>query len=115
MTQPLPRQPDSQGFYLHCVGGFRAGESDEDRWVIEPVMDSGRPSRKGFLAKAELDALMRRTGLVPIAFQRHGWHGGKYQSSWSPIIPGRKNHFQGPSHLWSNLAMNLAGQRSDTQ
>lgn len=100
---------------MHCVGGFRAGMSENDRWVIEPVLDSGRPIRKGFLTKAQLDALMRNTGLMPIAFQSLGWHGGEYHSNWSPIIPGRSRHLQGPSDLWSNLAMNLADQRSNTK
>ena len=52
---------------------------------------------------------------MPIAFQRHGWLRGEHHSSWSPIIPGRKNHMQSPADLWSNIANNLAGNRSDAK
>lgn len=114
-TLPLSRQPDGQGFYIHCIGGFRAAMSENDLWAIEPVLDNGRPCRKGFVAKAELDVLMRRTGLMPIAFQSLGWRGGDYHSNWSPLIPGRTNHLQGPSDLWINVASNLAPQRSGAE
>lgn len=115
MKLTLPRQQDAQGFYLHCVGGFRAALSKKDVWMIEPVMDEGHPCRKGFFAKAELDAFICRTRLTPIAFHSFGWTGGSYYSSWSPLIRGRTNHLQGAANLWSNLSSNLARQRSGTE
>lgn len=114
-TLVFPRQPDAQGFYIHCVGGFRAAMSEKDIWLIEPVLDNEKPCRRGFFTKAELNAFMHKTHLKPIAFQSFGWSGGRYHSSWSPLIPGRTNHLQGPSSLWSNIALNLAKQRSDTE
>jgi hypothetical protein len=114
-TLPLPRQPDAQGFHIHCTGGFRAAEAGKDVWIIEPVMDDGRPCRKGFLSKAGLNAFIRNAGLTPIAFQSFGWERGNYHSHWSPLIPSRTNHMQGPSDLWGNVASNLARQRSGAE
>jgi hypothetical protein len=108
----IPRQPDAGGFYLHCAGGFRAAMADKDVWMIEPLLDDGRPCRKGFFTRLELDAFMRSARLTPIAFQNFGWAKGNYHSSWSPLIPGRGNHLQGPSDLWSHIAANLLRQRS---
>lgn len=111
-TLALPRPPNAQGFYVHCIGGFRAAMSEKDFWAIEPVMDNERPCRKGFLSKAELEAFMREVRLTPIAFQSFGWTSGNYHSIWSPLIPGRTNHLEGPSDLWSNAASNFTRQRS---
>lgn len=88
---------------------------DDDCWAIDPAFDNGRPTGKGFLTKAQLYALLEKIRLMPIAFQRHGWLRSEYHSSWSPIIPGRKNHMQSPADLWSNIANNLAGNRSDAK
>jgi len=82
--------------------------------MIEPVMEKGHPSRKGFFTKAKLDSFMRGTHLMLIAFHSFGWSGGKYHSSWSPMIPGRTNHSRGPADLWSSIASNLLRQRSGT-
>lgn len=110
-TLPLPRQPDGQGFYIHCIGGFRAALSEKDLWLIEPVLDNGLSCRKGFFARPALNDFLRRTGLKPIAFQSFGWSRGDYYSNWLPLIPGRANHLLGPSDLWVNIASNLAKQR----
>lgn len=114
-TFAIHRQPDQDGFQICCVGGFRAGMVDDDRWAIDPVLDDGRPTGKGFLTKAQLQALLQKIRLVPIAFQRHGWLRGEYHSSWSPIVPGRKNHLRSPADLWSDMANNLARRRSDSK
>jgi hypothetical protein len=110
-TVPIPRQPDAQEFYLHCSGGFRAAMSKKDVWIIEPVMHNGQPCRKGFLTKAQLDAFVRKAGLTPIAFQSLNWTDGRFHSSWSPMVAGRKNHLRGPADLWSAVASNLANHR----
>jgi len=114
-TQPLPRQADCQGYYIHCLGGFRAAKVEKDVWMVEPILEDGQPCRKGFLKKAELQALTHKSGLMPIAFQNFGWSEGIYYSSWSPLIPGRTNHLQGPSDLWSNVASNLARRRAGAE
>lgn len=110
---PISRQPDGEGFQVCCIGGFRAGMVDDHRWAIDPVLDKGRPTGKGFLTRSQLFDLMDKTRLTPIAFQRHGWHRGEYHSSWSPIIPGRKNHALGPADLWGNIAMNRVESPAD--
>jgi hypothetical protein len=114
-TLALPRQSDGDAFCVHCTGGFRAAKSKKNLWMIEPVMDEGRPCRKGFFAKAELEVFVRRARLTPIAFQSFGWNGGSYYSRWSPLIPSRTNHLVGPSTLWNNVAANLSKQRSRTE
>lgn len=114
-TFDLPEQSDARGFYVYCTGGFRSAKFDENAWVVEPVMNEGRPCRKGFFTKAELEAFVRKAGLAPIAFQKFGWRRGNYYSAWSQIIPGQKSHLEGPSDLWSNVAYNLAEQRSGAE
>jgi len=53
-TFPVPRQPDSEGFQICCIGGFRAGMVDDVcRAIEDPVFDKGRPTGKGF-TKAQL-------------------------------------------------------------
>lgn len=111
-TLPLERQPDGEGFYIHCVGGFRAADYGDGRWLIEPLLDNGHPCRKGFFAKNRLETFIRDTGLTAIALQRFGWREGHYYSSWAPIVPGRQNHMLGPSDLWINISSNLATKRS---
>lgn len=111
----ITRQPDGEAFYLHCTGGVRCAERDTDVWYIEPVFDGGGACAKGFMTKSETQRFLRERKLKPIAFQRLGWHRGVYHSSWSPIVPGRKSHMEGPADLWGHIATNLAGDRTNTE
>jgi len=114
-TIPLPRQPDADAYYVHCSGGFRGAMVKQDVWMIEPILDGKLPCRKGYFSKAELQRFTASNRLAPIALQRISWINGRYHSSWSPIIPGRKNFLESPSELWSNLASNLASQRTGAE
>lgn len=107
----LTRQPDGDGFYLHCTGGVRGSLGDDDRWQLEPIVHNGHPCRKGFCTRSELETFLKNTGLRSIAFHRFGWDGGNYFSSWYPVIPRRTNHLRGPSDLWGSMAANSAMRR----
>lgn len=110
-TMALPRQADVHAFYVHCTGGIRAGMARDDAWVVEPILDGGKACRKGFFSKAKLEKFTRHAGIPVIALQNIHWTDGKYNSSWSPIIPGQRNHLLGPAELWSNVASNMTRQR----
>lgn len=114
-SMALPRQADADGFYVHCSGGIRGAQARDDAWMIEPILDGGKASRKGFFSKAQLEQFTRRAGLPAIALQNMGWIDGKYHSSWSPIIPGQTNHLLGPAELWSNVASNMTRQRKGAE
>lgn len=108
----LPRQSDGEGFYLHFTGGFRAANVAKDSWRIEPVLIDGKACATGPLTMAQLQTLAKQNGFRAIAFQRMGWMDGVYHSSWAPIVPGKKNHSEGPAELWSNIAGNFARPRA---
>lgn len=108
----LPRQSDGEGFFLEFTGGFRAAKIAEGAWQIEPVLVDGFPCATGPLTKSQLAVLAKENGYREIAFHKFGWKNGVYYSSWSPIVPGKRNHFEGPSELWSNIASNIARART---
>jgi hypothetical protein len=110
----LLRQKDGEIFYVHCTGGFRAAEIDDDKWAIEPIYEGGRVYTKGFLSKTEFWTLISKCGLLPIAIERLGWYQGAHYSSWSPIIPGRTNHMRSPADLWISIASNSWDERVGT-
>lgn len=110
-TAPIPRQPDSETYYLHCSAGFRAAKVSDDTWQIEPFLSDGVPSASGFLSRAELQVFIQRTGLMAIAFQSTRWRGGNYSSHWIPLIPKRQVHARGPSDLWGNISTRLRNTR----
>ena len=108
----IPRQLDGEGLYLHFSGGFRAANVAKGEWRIEPVCVNGRPCATGPLTTQQLKEIARRSNFQVIAFHRFGWIDGVYYSSWTPIIPGRNNHFEGPADLWSNIARNIGQLRT---
>jgi len=108
----LPRQSDGEGFFLYFTGGFRAAKIAEDAWQIEPVIVDGFPCATGPLTKSQLAVLAKENDYREIAFHTFGWKNGVYYSSWSPIVPGKRNHLEGPSELWSNIAGNIARART---
>jgi hypothetical protein len=110
-TIPIPRPSDGEAHYLHCTGGFRAARVSDDTWEIEPILSSGVPSARGFLSRSDLQELVRKAGLTPIAFQSICWTNGNYHSSWNPVIPKRQNHLRGPSDLWGSISTNLSVAR----
>ncbi|TIS99165.1 hypothetical protein [Mesorhizobium sp.] len=114
VTRRTPRQPDGDGFLVCCSGGVRAIQQDKDVWFIDPVFDVG-PCAKGVISVLQVQALLKQSGLKEIAFHRTGWLKGEYHSSWSPIVPGRKNHMIGPADIWSQIAGNLARARTASE
>jgi len=54
------------------------------------------------MSRQHLQTFLRQSGLTPIAFHRLDWFQGVYHSSWSPIVPGQKNHLQGAANLSRN-------------
>ncbi|MFT5785578.1 MAG: hypothetical protein ACI9KK_000927 [Ascidiaceihabitans sp.] len=98
---------------MHCTGGFRAAEVIDGKWQVEPILVGGTPSAKGFISRKELQVLLERAQLMPIAFERIGWTNGLYHSSWVPIVPNKENHFRGPSDLWGSISTNLSKTRTD--
>lgn len=108
----LPRQSDGEGFYLHFTGGFRAANVAEGAWQIKPVLVNDKPCATGPLTMTQLQKIAKQSGFRAIAFHRFGWIDGKYHSSWSPIVPRKTNHSEGPSELWSNIAGNIARRRA---
>lgn len=111
ITRRTPRQPDGDGFVVCCSGGIRAIQQDKDVWFIEPVFDAGLCA-KGVVSAQQVQALLKQSGLREIAFHRTGWFKGEYHSSWSPIVPGRKNHMIGPADIWGQIAGNLSRART---
>jgi hypothetical protein len=111
-SKPIPRQPDGDAKYLHCTGGVRCAERDTDVWHIEPVLDGGLPCAKGFMAKPQLQALLRQCGLRPIGFESLGWWRGSYHASWSPILPGRTQHRESSADVWGYIGGNLSDDRT---
>ncbi|WP_157764502.1 hypothetical protein [Rhodobacter sp. CZR27] len=59
----------------------------------------------------QLQAVAEANKFQAVAFQRFGWTDGVYYSSWGPIIPGKKNHFEGPADLWRSIAQNNTQSR----
>jgi hypothetical protein len=110
-TEPLPRQKDGGGEYLHCTGGLRAAKIKDDAWQIEPILSNGVPSAAGFFSLRELQVFLQNSGFTPIAFESFHWRDGNYHSNWSPLIPKRQNHFRGPSDLWVSISTNLSKTR----
>lgn len=108
----LPRQSDGEAFYIHFTGGFRAAKVSKDAWRIEPVFVNGTACATGPLRKGQLQTLTKQTKFGAIAFQRSWWIDGVYHSRWTPIVPGKKNHLEGPADLWSNIAGNFARPRT---
>lgn len=108
----LPRQSDGGALYLHFTGGFRAAKLDKGTWQIEPVLINGKPCATGPVATSQLETLAKENDYRAIAFHEFGWMDGVYYSSWSPIVPGKRNHLEGPSELWSNIAGNIARTRT---
>lgn len=109
---PLPRPSDDDGLFLYFTGGLRAAKLNEGDWQIVPVLANGRPCATGPLTKEQLQALARKNKFQAVAFNRFSWTDGEYGSIFSPIIPGRQNHFEGPSQLWSNIARNIYRSRT---
>lgn len=112
-TAEVPRQRDGSAFILHCGGGFRAGQIDKDLWKIVPILVDGRPCVKWPLTRQQLQKFTSQYKLSGIAFESMGWTNGTYHSIWTPINPGRDNHFLGPADLWRNIASNITKSRTD--
>lgn len=113
--QNIPRQSDADAFSVIYTGGVRVIERDGGRWHVEPLFDGTTACAKGFMSRERIQAFLSQAGLKPIAFHRIGWHRGVYNSSWSPIVPGEGNHFQGPADDWSQIAGNLSRDRAGSE
>lgn len=111
-TSEIPRQSDGTAFFLHFTGGFRAANIGPDAWKVEPVLSDGKPCVKGPVTTSEMNVLAKQNGIRAVAFHRIGWMDGQYHSTWAPVVPGKKNHSEGPSELWANIASNIARSRT---
>lgn len=60
----------------------------------------------------QLQAIVKQNDFRAVAFHKFGWMDGVYHSSWKPIMPGKSNHSECPSNLWSNIAGNIALTRT---
>ncbi len=105
----LPRHSGGIGFCLHFTGGFRAANTPDGAWRIEPIYARGKPCSTGPLTTPQLQVLARNAGFRPVAFHRIGWIDGVYHSTWSPVVPGRPGDAEGPSELWSRIARDAPG------
>lgn len=109
---PILREPDGQAFLIHFTGGLRASQVDKNSWMIQPVLNDNKPSKVGLVSRNELEIITQKAGYLPIAFQSLMFINGEYQSFWTPIVPNRKNHFQGPADLWASIAANITKIRT---
>jgi len=110
--QSIPRQSDGDASSVIYTGGIRVIERGNGRFHVEPLFDGTTACAKGFMPRQGIEAFLSQAGLRPIAFHRIGWHQGAYHSSWSPVVPGQTNHFQGPADDWSQIAGNLSKDRT---
>lgn len=108
----INRQPDDKGSYRIFSGGMRAAKYQNDAWYVEPILDQGRATAKGFLSATELNEFFRQYGFEFVAFNHINWSAGVFNSGWSPLIPGQTNHMRGPADLWASIANNLAQRRN---
>jgi hypothetical protein len=104
---PLERVADRSSLVLHCIGGIRAADLGEDRWVIEPILAHDVACACGYYTKQKLHQFCVEYGFKALGFQHIHWTDGAYYSSWSPINPTKRNHLLGPADLWGNISSNL--------
>lgn len=109
----LPRHSGGLGFYLHFTGGFRAANTPDGAWRIEPIYARGKPCTTGPLTTPQLQVLARNAGFRPVAFHRIGWIDGMYHSTWSPVVPGRPGDAESPSELWRRIARDARRANGD--
>ena len=108
----LTRQSDGDALLLHFTGGFQAAKVADNAWRIVPVLVNNRPCITSPLTMDQLIAVAKQNNFQASAFHQFGWMDGTYHSSWTPIVPGKTNHTEGPSELWRNIARNIARPRT---
>ena len=112
-TIPIDPLPDGEALYRHYTGGLRAAEIEIDQWVIEPLLENGKPIAKGYFTQAEIQKLTKDKGLHFIAFQTMGWSSGAFYSKRVPFIPNRNIHMRGPADLWGSIGSRLFSERAE--
>ncbi|MGF3024454.1 hypothetical protein ACQVP2_16710 [Methylobacterium aquaticum] len=107
----IPVQRNSSSFYMHCTGGVRFAQIDDDIWVLEPALIGHKAHRIGHFRRSNLGFIIRKLGLKVIAFQESHWISGSYNPIWCPINTEKINHFRSSSDLWSSIASNISKRR----
>lgn len=108
----IPRQPNSDSFYLHCTGGFRAAKVESECFAIEPIYENGEARTKGFINNRQLGQIIKMGDYQLIGFQSCSWIDGRWNSSWHPVLLSQKSSFLSPAGIWSNISSNI---RRDTR
>lgn len=112
-SKPIPRQTDASAFLLHFTGGLRAGQIDQNKWRVDPILQDGQPVSKFPLSTEQLQAFASQNKFLSIGFESINWTNGTYHSTWTPINPTKKNHALGPADIWRNISSNLTHARAD--